>query len=145
MRKKASKKVVKKKKSIVAKKKKVVAKKTVRAAQKAKKAKKVTPKVTRPLAAKITAPAGYRPAKNEIKLGEVEDYFSHIGVIALNLKESLSIGNAVHVHGHTTDLAQRVESMQINHVSVQNAKKGDSVGIKVNDKCRKGDEVFKIV
>lgn len=157
MRKKKSKKVVKKvvkkkkdivakkRKSAVAKKKKVVAKKTARVVKKAKKVKKVVPKVVRPVVSKAAAPVGYRPAKNEIRMGEVEDYFSHIGVIALKTKGSLSVGDAIHVHGHTTDLAQRIESMQINHGPIQNAKKGDSVGIKVNDKCRKGDEVFRIV
>src|SRR3989344_3430517 len=83
----------------------------------------------------------YRPAPNEKDLGEVEDYFSKIGVIALTLKNSVSLGQIIHVHGHTTDLTEKVESMQIEHVSVTQAKAGDSVGIKVGDKCRKGDKV----
>lgn len=96
--------------------------------------------------AQIAAPvsAAYRPQANERLLGEVEDYFSRIGVIALTLSDSLSLGDTIHVKGHTTDLTQQVDSMQIEHQPVQNAKKGDSVGIKVNDKCRKGDAVYKL-
>lgn len=96
--------------------------------------------------AKVMAPVStaYKPQANERKVGEVEDYFSRISVIALTLADSLSIGNSIHVKGHTTDLTQRVDSMQIEHQPVQDAKKGDSVGIKVNDKCRKGDAVFKV-
>lgn len=96
--------------------------------------------------AKIAAQtsAAERPRVTEHKIGEVEDYFSRIGVIALTLADSLSIGDTIHVKGHTTDLTQRVDSMQIEHQPVQNAKKGDSVGIKVNDKCRKGDVVYRV-
>lgn len=93
-------------------------------------------------AAPVPLQTGYQPAANETKLGEVEDYFSHIGVIALILDGALAVGDTIHVHGHTTDLTLKVESMQINHLAVQNAKKGDSIGIKVNDKCRKGDKVY---
>ena len=89
-------------------------------------------------------PATYQPSANEIKIGEVEDYFSHIGVIALTLKDSLSIGDTIHVRGHTTDLTQDVDSMQINRVAVEQAKNEDSVGIKISQKCRKGDDVYRV-
>ena len=77
-------------------------------------------------------------------LGEVEDYFSRISVIAITLKDSLTVGDTIHVHGHTTDFKERVESMQISHEPVTSAKKGDSVGIKVGEKCRKGDDVYRV-
>lgn len=142
----AKKKKAARKKTTVKKSKKSVARKKKVAAQKSRKVSAVR---TKPAKAKKTAtppssPATYQPAANETKLGEVEDYFSHIGVIALNLQNSLSVGGTIHVHGHTTDLTQKVESMQINHVPVQSAKNGDSVGIKVNDKCRKGDTVYRV-
>ncbi|MBI2915348.1 MAG: translation elongation factor-like protein [Elusimicrobia bacterium] len=84
------------------------------------------------------------PAANESVLGEVEDFFGHIGVIALTLKVPLVLGDTIHVRGHTTDLTQKVLSMQINRKPIQKAKKGDPVGIKVDDKCRKGDAVFRV-
>ncbi|MBI4374853.1 MAG: translation elongation factor-like protein [Elusimicrobia bacterium] len=78
-----------------------------------------------------------------MKLGIVEDYYGHINVIALVLEQPLAVGEHIHVRGHTTDLSQAVESMQIGHQSVSQANPGDAVGIKVNDKCRKGDYVYK--
>lgn len=129
VKKKSAKKTAKKK--VV--KKKSVAKKSRRTAEKAVLAKSAAPVST-----------AYQPQTNEQSIGKVEDYFSRIGVIALTLTAPLSLGETIHVKGHTTDLTQTVASMEINHAPIQNAKKGDSVGIKVNDKCRKGDAVFKV-
>ncbi len=87
------------------------------------------------------------PVKEKIKgflLGAVEDYFSHVGVVALTIKSGLNVGDTIRVKGHTTDLTQKVDSMQIDHVAVTTAKKGDGVGIHVSDKCRKGDKVYKL-
>ena len=113
------------------------------AAKKSKlKVKKGSKPARRTKAAPQPLQTGYRPAANETKLGDVEDYFSHIGVVALILEAALVVGDTIHIHGHTTDLTQKVESMQINHVPVQSARRGDSLGIKVNDKCRKGDKVY---
>ena len=50
----------------------------------------------------------------------------------------------IHIQGHTTDLNEEVKSMQIEHDVVESAKKGDSIGIKVTDKVRRKDKVFKI-
>jgi putative protease len=55
------------------------------------------------------------------------------------------VGDKIHVKGHTTDMEAVVESMQINNVNVQEAKAGDSVGVKVGDRARKGDSVYKVV
>lgn len=113
-----------------------------KAAQKAKSAKKAKgPK---------KPPAGPRPLPwrqpqpGEVKLGVVDDYFSHLCVMTMKLDAPISLGERIHVHGHTTDLLQTVDSMQIAHQSVQQANAGDSVGIKVNDKCRAGDYVWKL-
>lgn len=81
----------------------------------------------------------------EEKIGIVEDYFAKISVIAVKLDGELKVGDKIHIKGHTTDFYQIVESMQIEHQQVTSAKKGDSVGIKVNEKCRKGDAVYKVV
>jgi hypothetical protein len=77
-------------------------------------------------------------------LGRVEDFFAHIGVIAITLKSSLRVGQAIHVKGHTTDFTEPVASMQIEHQSVAEAAKGDSVGIKISGVARKRDWVFRV-
>lgn len=82
--------------------------------------------------------------KGEKFIGVVEDFFGHIGVIALTLKTPLALGETIHVRGHTSDFSERVSSMQIEHASVDSAKPGDGVGIKIAEKSRKGDYVYKV-
>lgn len=81
----------------------------------------------------------------EEKIGIVEDYFGKISVIAVKLESELKVGDKIHIKGHTTDFIQTVESIQIEHQNVSSAKKGDNVGIKVEQKARKGDIVYKII
>lgn len=76
-------------------------------------------------------------------IGKVGSYFSHIGVAAIDLTDGLKVGDEIRIKGNTTDLTQKVNSMQINHKDVKVAKKGDSVGIKVEDKVRPNDLVYK--
>ena len=78
----------------------------------------------------------------EKKVGEIAHYFGKIGVAAVKIKSELKVGDTIHIKGHTTDFEQVVDSMQIEHLSVPEAKKGDDIGIKVKDHVREGDEVF---
>ncbi len=81
----------------------------------------------------------------EKKIGTVMDYFAKIGVVAFHVEgDGLKVGDTIHIKGHTTDLEEVVESMQIEHEQVQEAKAGTAVGIKVSDRCRHGDDVFKV-
>ena len=80
----------------------------------------------------------------EEKIGLVSDYFAHVGVAGIELSGTLRVGDRIHIKGHTTDFEQVVDSMQIEHEQVEEAKTGDAVGIKLNDRCRHGDEVFKV-
>ncbi len=80
----------------------------------------------------------------EIEVGKVTHYFSHLEVAAIELSGKLKVGDKVHIKGHTTDFAQVVESMQIEHQSVTEASAGDSIGLKVKEKVREGDTVYKI-
>lgn len=77
-------------------------------------------------------------------LGKVLDYYSHAGVITLTLEAALAVGDAIRIKGHTTDLTQKVEHMEVERQSVQSAASGEGVGIKVADKARKGDAVYKL-
>lgn len=80
----------------------------------------------------------------EQKIGEITHYFGNISVGIIKLTDSLGLGDKIHIKGATTDFEQEVNSMQIEHEDVEKATKGDEVGIKVTDRVREGDEVYKI-
>jgi len=81
----------------------------------------------------------------EQQIGHVSDFFARPSVAAIELTEELKVGDKIHFKGHTTDLEVVVESMQINNVNVQHANAGDSIGVKVPDRVRKKDAVYKII
>ena len=81
----------------------------------------------------------------EIQIGTVSDFFAKPVVAGIQLTAPLKAGDNVHIKGHTTDIELVISSMQINNVSVQEAKAGEAVGIKLPDRVRKGDTVHKIV
>lgn len=78
----------------------------------------------------------------EKEIGEVSTYFSHVEVAAIKLSGSLKVGDRIRIKGHTTDFEQLIDSMQINRKEVKEAKKGDEIGIKVNERVRPNDKVF---
>jgi selenocysteine-specific translation elongation factor len=80
----------------------------------------------------------------EEEVGKVSDFFAHPVVAGIDMTGSLKIGDKIHITGHTTDIEMVVASMQINNQDVTEAKKGDSVGIKVPDRVRAGDTVYKV-
>lgn len=80
----------------------------------------------------------------EVEIGKVSDFFSRPVVAGLELTAPLKVGDRIHIVGHTTDMEMTVESMQINNVNVQQAKAGDAVGVKVSDRVRRGDTVYKV-
>ena len=81
----------------------------------------------------------------EVEVGKVIHYFSGIGVAAIELQGEVKVGDTVHFKGHTTDFSQEVKSMQIEKRLVDKAGKGDKVGIKVKERVREGDILFKVV
>ena len=80
----------------------------------------------------------------EKRVGIVKDYFAKIGVAGIELQAPLRSGDRIHIKGHTTDLEQTADSIQIDRVPVEEAKRGAAIGIKVKDRCRDGDVVYKI-
>ncbi len=80
----------------------------------------------------------------EVEIGKVSDFFSRPLVAGIQLTAPLKLGDRLHIKGHTTDLQLTVESMQINNVNVTEAKAGDAVGIKIGDRARRGDTVYKV-
>ncbi len=82
----------------------------------------------------------------EKKIGEVIKYFVKIGVAAVRLSEgSLKVGESIHIVGHTTDVTQAIDSIQIENKSVQEAGPGADIGIKIKDRVREHDAVYKVV
>lgn len=78
-----------------------------------------------------------------IEVGHVTHFFSKISVAVIELTASLAVGDTIVIRGPTTDFEQRVESMQIEHVNVQQAKAGQSIGLKVAERVREKDTVYK--
>lgn len=78
-------------------------------------------------------------------IGKIVHYYSKIGVAVIDLEDDLSVGDEISIEGATTNVRQTVESMQIEHENVETAKAGDSVGMKVIDRVRESDAVYKIV
>jgi len=80
----------------------------------------------------------------EVEIGSVSDFFARPVVAGIELTAPLKVGDKIHITGHTTDMELTVDSMQINNVDVKEAKAGDSVGVKVSERVRRGDRVYKI-
>ena len=80
----------------------------------------------------------------ERPIGRVTHFFGKISVAAIDLTDALSVGDTIHIKGHTTDLTLTVDSIQIEHQSVQSAKAGDCVGIKVAEHVREGDTAYRV-
>ena len=82
----------------------------------------------------------------EKEIGNVISFFAKISVAAIKItKEELRTEDTIHIKGHTTDFQQTVGSMQIENESVLVAKAGDSIGIKVKERVRGNDIVYKVV
>ena len=80
----------------------------------------------------------------EVEIGKVSDFFARPLVAGIEMTGTLKVGDNIHIKGHTTDLEFTVDSMQIDNANVNEAKAGDSVGIKVSDRVRHGDTVYKV-
>ena len=80
----------------------------------------------------------------EEEIGKVMDFFARPVVAGIDLTGTLKVGDRIHIKGHTTDMEMAVTSMQIKNVNVNEAKAGDAIGIKVSDRVRQGDTVYKI-
>jgi len=77
-------------------------------------------------------------------IGKVSDFFAQPVVAGIELTAPLRIGDKIRIKGHTTDLELVIDSMQIKNANVTEAKAGDSIGVKVSDRVRAGDCVYRI-
>lgn len=78
-----------------------------------------------------------------VEVGRVTHFFPKISVAVVELTKPLSVGDTILIKGPTTDFEQVVESMQIEHKNVQQAKAGQSIGLKVAERVREKDTVYK--
>lgn len=86
--------------------------------------------------------SGRKPAERGA-IGKITHFFPHVNAAVITLKAALKVGDQIRVKGHTTDLTENVSSMQIDHKPINEAKKGDEIGLLVNSRVRAGDIVYK--
>jgi len=84
------------------------------------------------------------PEEEKKLVGKISHYFTKIGVGVIELSDTLEVGDEISVEGKVTNFKQRVDSMEIEHNKVDKAKAGESIGLKVADRVREGDLVYKV-
>lgn len=80
----------------------------------------------------------------DVRVGTVTHYFQEPGVGVIRLEAPVEVGDTVRFEGHTTDFRQQIESMEIEHETVDAADAGDEVAVKVGDRVREGDAVYRV-
>jgi putative protease len=78
-----------------------------------------------------------------VEIGRIAHFFSKIDVAVIELKAPLNVGDTIAIKGPTTDFEQKVDSMQIEHENVEKAEAGQSIGLKVRERVRETDVVYK--
>ena len=81
--------------------------------------------------------------KKKKLVGKITHFFAGISVAVVELNSGLKVGDKVLIEGATTSFEQNIDSMQIHNQPVKSAKKGESIGLKVKDRVREGDSVYK--
>ena len=133
--------MVKKKKKAVKTKAKSRVKKVIRKtkAKKAARVKKTAKKTAKKTVKKTALELGLE------KIGEVTHYFPHVNAAAVKLlKSGLKVGDSVYIKGHTTDFKEIVNSIQLDHATIPEGKKGQEIGLLVKSRVRQGNKVYKI-
>jgi putative protease len=77
-------------------------------------------------------------------VGSITHYFGKPEVGVVKLKAGIKIGDVLHFRGHTTDFQQEMTSMQVDHAAVEFADAGTEVAIKLEERVRSGDEVYRV-
>ena len=81
--------------------------------------------------------------ENVVQIGHITHFFPKISVAVIELEKLLKVGDTIAVKGPTTDFEQKVDSMQIEHENVEKAEAGQSIGLKVAERVRETDVVYK--
>lgn len=80
----------------------------------------------------------------DFKVGKISHYYDKIGVAVVELVDTLAVGETIKIVGHGREFTQEVSSMQVEHEQLKEAKKGQIVGMKVDQETKEGDEVFRV-
>ncbi|MGC9037276.1 MAG: translation elongation factor-like protein [Candidatus Micrarchaeia archaeon] len=80
----------------------------------------------------------------EEEVGKITHYYDKIGVAIVELHGNLKRGDRISIKGKNTNFEQQVQSIQIEHINVDEANKGDTIGLKVDQPVREGDTVYKV-
>lgn len=95
-------------------------------------------KISKPIAPKAKPIPG-------VKIGVVTHYFPNVNAAVIKLQKGvLRLGDSIYIKGHTTELKQKVDSIQIDRKPLKLAKAGDEIGLEVRDRVREEDEVYKL-
>jgi len=81
---------------------------------------------------------------SETKIGDITHYFSDISVAVLEVNRMVRVGDTIRIAGSSTDFHQEIESMEIDHEDVEKAEPGQAVAVKVKNRVREDDEVFRV-
>jgi len=84
------------------------------------------------------------PSEEGKLIGEITHYFGKISVAVIKLTDVLKVGDEIRIAGGDVDFAQKVDSMEVEREKIEQAKSGDSVGLKVKEKVRDGYKVYKL-
>ncbi|PIS09620.1 hypothetical protein COT75_00250 [Candidatus Beckwithbacteria bacterium CG10_big_fil_rev_8_21_14_0_10_34_10] len=76
------------------------------------------------------------------QVGTISHYYDQIGVAVLDLNETLKVGDKIKIVKEEEEFEQEISSMQVEHKEVQTAKKGDSVGLKVDKEVKRKSKVY---
>ncbi len=80
----------------------------------------------------------------DTKVGTVTHFYDKIGVAVINVLSPLKVGDRIKISGHDKEFEQEITSMQVEHQNIQAAKKGNDVGMKMDQPVKDGDEVYKV-
>ena len=80
----------------------------------------------------------------ETKVGTITHYYDKIGVAVVEVLAPIKVGDKIKISGHDKEFEQVISSMQVEHQNIEQAKKGDAVGMKVEQPVKEGDEVYKV-
>ncbi len=90
------------------------------------------------------SPHTLRGSAMEKRIGEITHYFHKIGVAVILLDDNLTLGDEIRILGKHTDFYQKVTSMQVEHITLTTALKGQDIGMKVVQNVHEGDEVYRV-
>lgn len=82
----------------------------------------------------------------EEEVGKVTRFFAKVGVAGILVEKGrLKVGDTIHIKGHTTDFQDTIASLELANQSVDEAKPGDEIGVKLKDRARPNDAVFRVI